>query len=194
MAFNIEEIETDRLPEYAVVPIAFTVESMFEVEQVRGGLGGIQLNEVEVETPYIKDYDAYEDKGPLGWPIKYDIRNWGLLLGSEASRPIAAAAIAFDTPGVNMLAGRRDLAVLWDIRVHPDCRWDGLGTEMFHRVIKWCRSKNCRQLKIETQNVNVPACRFYAKHGCHLGEFNRYAYVGHPEVAHEAMLIWYLDL
>ena len=50
------------------------------------------------------------------------------------------------------------------------------------------------QVKIETQNVNVPACRFYSKQGCHLGEYNRYAYVGRPEVAREVMLVWYLNI
>ena len=49
-------------------------------------------------------------------------------------------------------------------------------------------------MKIETQNVNVPACRFYAQQGCHLGAILRYGYAGCPEVAHEAMLLWYLDL
>ena len=58
----------------------------------------------------------------------------------------------------------------------------------------WARKKGCRQLKIETQNVNVPACRFYARQGCELGAIHRYGYAGCPDVAHEAMLLWYLKL
>ena len=43
------------------------------------------------------------------------------------------------------------------------------------------------------QNVNVAACRFYAKH-CILGGVERYGYAACPEVAHEAMLLWYRGL
>ena len=102
--------------------------------------------------------------------------------------------MAFNTPGVHMLKGRKDLAVLWDIRVHPDFQRNGIGTKLFNYAAKWSREKGCRQLKIETQNVNVPACRFYAKQGCRLGVINRYAYAGHPKVGHEVMFIWYLEL
>ena len=92
-----------------------------------------------------------------------------------------------------MLAGRDDIAVLWDIRVHPDHRRSGIGTALFAEVVKWSRQKSCKYLKIETQNINVPACRFYAKQGCRLGEINRFAYI-EPRVAHEVMLVWYLNL
>ena len=50
-----------------------------------------------------------------------------------------------------------------------------------------------KQLKIEAQNNNVPACRIYVARGCHLGAIDRYGY-NDPRVAHETMLIWYLDL
>jgi hypothetical protein len=60
--------------------------------------------------------------------------------------------------------------------------------------VDWSRERKCTHLKIETQNVNVPACRFYAKQGCRLGAIDRYGYAGHPQVGHETMLIWYLDL
>jgi hypothetical protein len=40
----------------------------------------------------------------------------------------------------------------------------------------------------------VGACRFYAKQGCELGGIHVYGYAGCPQVAHETMLLWYLDL
>ncbi len=42
-------------------------------------------------------------------------------------------------------------------------------------------------LIVETQNINVPACLFYAKHGFYLGAINRYAYAELPD---EVELIW----
>jgi hypothetical protein len=49
-------------------------------------------------------------------------------------------------------------------------------------------------LAIETQNTNLPACRFYSKRGCELAEIRMSAYRDCPEVAEEAMLIWHLPL
>ena len=78
--------------------------------------------------------------------------------------------------------------------MHPAHRRQGLGATLFNRARDWARERGCAQLKIETQNVNVGDCRFYRAQGCHLGEINRYAYWEHPQVSHEVMLIWYLDL
>jgi GNAT superfamily N-acetyltransferase len=194
MSVSIEEIGPNQLETYSQISIAFTVTSVLSIETVEDGLGGILLNERPVETPYIKDYDAFDSGGPSAWPAQFDIRNWGFLLAYEGSHPVGGAAIAHDTPTLHMLAGRRDLAVLWDIRVSPEARRSGVGTLLIKRSAAWARGREARQLKIETQNINVPACRFYAKQGCNLGEINRYAYAQHPELAHETMLIWYLDL
>jgi GNAT superfamily N-acetyltransferase len=177
MSVEIEEIGADRLSKYAAIPIAFKVESIFHVDLVGRGLGGIQLHEQMVAKPYTKDYDAYDDaERPKQWPHRFDISNWGIFLASEDSQPVGGATVAYNTAGVHMLAGRKDLAVLWDIRVRPDSRRKGIGTALFRYACQWTKQRGCKQLKIETQNINVPACRFYAKHGCLLGEINKYAY------------------
>lgn len=194
MAVTIQEIGVEDLARYAEVPIVFEVRSVLQIDLIDGGLGGIRLREEKVVPPYVKDYDGYEDDGPERWPMRFDLRNWGIFLAVDGTRSVGGVVVAFDTPGVNMLAGRRDLAVLWDIRVHPEFRRRGTGTALFRHAVDWSRDRKCVQMKVETQNVNVSACRFYAKQGCHLGEINRYGYAGHPEVGHEVMLVWYLDL
>lgn len=195
MSVEIEEIGADRLSPYAAIPIAFKVESIFRINLVDSGLGGIRLHEQKVAPSYTKDYDAYDEaERPMQWPHRFDISNWGIFLASANSHHVGGAAVVYNTAGVHMLAGRKDLAVLWDIRVHPDSRRRGIGTELSKYAAQWARQRGCKQLKIETQNINVPACRFYAKQGCHLGEINKYAYAHHAAVAHEVMLIWYLDL
>ena len=90
-----------------------------------------------------------------------------------------------------MLEGRSDLAVLWDIRVLPENRRRGVGAALFGAAEAWALARHCRQLKVETQNVNVAACRFYAHRGCVL----RAAHDGvYPEWPDEAQLLWYKDL
>lgn len=179
---------------FGTVPIAFEVRRVLHPQLLDGGLGGIALHPQPVQPPYLKDYDACAEGGPAGWAQAWDLSRWGFFLARHRGRCVGAAAVAFDTPGVNLLDGRDDLAVLWDIRVHPDFRRQGLGSRLFQRAAAWARTRGCRQLKAETQNVNVPACHFYMAQGCRLGAIHRHAYACHPALAHETMLLWYLEL
>ncbi len=194
MRIQIQDIGPDDLRRYAGISIAFRVESIFRVEVVDQGLGGFRLVEEAVE-PYTKDYDALSEEGrPTGWPERFDVSNWAFFLALDRQDPVGGATVAYDAPGVDMLEGRPDLAVLWDIRVLPERRGEGIGGMLFRHVVGWARERGCKQLKIETQNVNVRACRFYVSRGCELRAIDRQGYAGCPEVAHEAMLIWSLDL
>lgn len=194
MALSIVQVGCGDLAEYSRISIAFEVKSILRVEDSEGGLGGLILREEPIAEPYIKDYDGYDEGGPERWPRRFDVTNWGFFIGYMKGSPVCAAAVAYDTPRVDMLAGRRDLAVLWDIRVEPGARRSGLGTDLFAYAARWARRRGARQMKIETQNTNVPACRFYRRMGCRLCEINLCAYAADTRVAHEAMLVWYLDL
>jgi ribosomal protein S18 acetylase RimI-like enzyme len=81
--------------------------------------------------------------------------------------------------------------VLWDIRVSPDVRGKGIGSRLARRCEAWAISRGCRQLKVETQNINVRACRFYQRQGFDLRVVNRLAY---PELPGEIQLLWYKEL
>jgi GNAT superfamily N-acetyltransferase len=194
MGIKIRTIQPAELDLYAQIPCAFQVDTLLVVEPIAGGLGGLRMREEAVVPPYVKDYDASGEDTPTDWPQMFDVRNWGFFLASEGEQPVAGAAVAWRTSGVRMLANRDDMAVLWDIRVHPACRRQGVGARIFWRAADWAREQGARLLKIETQNVNVRACHFYRRQGCRLGEIDCYGYAGHPHVAHEVMLIWYLDL
>lgn len=190
MTIEVREESLAALAEYARVPIAFEVRSVLDVDVRDGGLGGFMLSERAVEAPYAKDYDAL-DGGPARWPARFDLSKWGLLAARRDGVLVGGAALAFDTPGVDMLEGRRNLAVLWDIRVAPEARGQGVGAALFRAAAAWAAERGCRWLKVETQNVNVPACRFYARQGCALGAIHRFAY---PELPHEIQLLWYREL
>jgi len=191
MTIQIIEIPTSRLDEYGRLPSRFEARSVLKAELVDDGLGGIRLVEIPVEKPYIKDYDL-PGEHPSDWPRLFDVRNWGFFLALLGKDPVGAAAVAFRTGGVHMLEGRSDLSALWDIRVAPEGR--GAGIPLFEHAAEWSRTRGCTQMKVETQDTNLPACRFYRRMGCRLGEIRRFAYSAVPEVAHEVMLAWYLDL
>lgn len=178
------------LSEYGKVPIAFRVTSRFRVEPIQSGLGGLALVEEPV-PPYVKDYDAIAGEGPEHWPERWDISRWGVLSAFDGGERVGGAVMAWKTVGLNMLAGRDDLAVLWDLRVRPDCRGRGVGHLLFSHALAWARARQCREIMVETQNINVPACRFYARQGCELGAIGRDAYMDAPD---EVQLLWYRDL
>ncbi len=190
---GISEVGSDRLPEYARIPTVFEVRTAFRVEPLDLGF---RLVEEPVPEPYVKDYDASDYAGGrvLGWALHFDVSNWGFLMAHDGNEAVGAATVALRTPAVHMLEDRSDLAVLWDLRVQSGRRRQGIGSALFRYAADWARARGCRQMKIETQNTNVPACRFYAARGCVLGGVNRFGYAACPAAAHEAMLLWYLDL
>src|SRR5262249_31655013 len=104
---------------------------------------------------------------------------------------VGGAVIAVRTADLRMLGGRDDVAVLWDIRVAPGLRGAGVGSALFRAAAGWAGARGCGWLKIETQNVNTAACRFYQKMGCTLGAIDRFAY---PELPGEVQLPWWKAL
>jgi GNAT superfamily N-acetyltransferase len=179
------------LGEYERISIAFEVSAVLDVAAKDGGLGGLVFVERRLAAPYVKDYDALPGEGPATWARRFDLARWALFAARDGERLVGGAVVAHDTPGVDMLEGRTDLVVLWDIRVESGARRRGVGRRLFAAAIAWARERGCRALKVETQNVNVAACRFYARQGCVLRAIDRFAY---PELPDEVQLLWQMDL
>ncbi|MFW6039140.1 MAG: GNAT family N-acetyltransferase [bacterium] len=188
---QISEQPVSALAAYGRIPITFEVRWVLDVEVHTDGLGGITLLERQLPVPYTKDYDATDGGGPLHWPQRFDLSRWGLLMAHHTDQCVGGAAVVCNAAGLHMLEGRDDLAVLWDIRVQPEVRGRGVGAALFQAAEAWARTRGCEQLKVETQNINVPACRFYARQGCVLGTIHRFAY---PDCPEEVQLLWYKDL
>jgi hypothetical protein len=66
-----------------------------------------------------------------------------------------------------------------------------VGSALFQAAETWARTQGCLQLKVETQTINLPACRFYGRHGCVLKAAHPDAY---PALPQEIQLLWYKDL
>ena len=191
MSVDIREEPLATLAEHGRISIAFEVDRVLECVPREAGLGGLLLTERRLATPYVKDYDVDAGEGPVRWSARFDLTNWGLLVARRDGVRVGGAVLAFDTPGVCTLDDRRDLAALWDLRVAPDERGRGVGHALFAAAEAWAAARGCRQLKVETQNVNVRACRFYMRQGCVLGAIHRHAYATLPD---EVQLLWYRGL
>jgi GNAT superfamily N-acetyltransferase len=188
---TIRQESIARLGAQGETSIEFVVERVLDVSVIDQGLGGIVLIEKEAGSPWRKDNDSSDEHRPTRWSERFDTANWGLFRAYDDETRVGGAVIAFDTPDVWMLEGRKDLAALWDLRVHPDRRSCGVGSALFSAAEDWARARGCRRLKVETQNTNVPACRFYARRGCTLGGINRFAYRHMPD---ETQLLWFKEL
>lgn len=90
-----------------------------------------------------------------------------------------------------MIEERHDIVCLWDIRVLPNQRGRGIGRQLFRAMEEWAKERRCTLLKIETQDINVPACKFYENLGCELRVVDESVY---PVELNEIQLLWYKGL
>ena len=196
MEISIQQIHADQYPLYDQIPNWFRVESILEVQAPEDGLGGLSMRAVKLAQPYIKDYNDDSGDRPSQWADELDLSDWGIFLARDEGQPVGGAAVSTDPADVFPMDAFQpgEMAVLWDLRVHPEKRGRGIGGALFDHAAGWARRRGYRWLGIETSNVNLPACRLYARKGCELGAIHRYGYARAPEVSHEAMLLWYLKL
>ena len=167
------------------------IKSEYRVRHIDNGLGGILLEEVPVD-PYVKDLSVYDRA--CEYEKNFDITNWRFYMAFDGETPVGAATVAGTTPDLNMLGGRTDACVLWDIRVADAYKHQGVGQGLFDMAKAGAEEDGYAQMIIECQNNNVTACNFYRKQGAMLGKIDMYAYYTEPEVKDDIQFIWYLDL
>lgn len=185
---DIVEAPQSKIGEYGEIPSRFEVRSVFRVdgEQAESAI----LTEVPVAQPWIKDYDCIPDEGPANWSKRWHPASWTLFGAYAGSICVGACVITLESADGGSGTGP-NTAVLWDIRVHPDYQRRGVGRELFNATLAWAKRRGCRQLTVETQNINVRACRFYQQMGCRLASIERRAYAAFPD---EVKLVWSLSL
>lgn len=185
------EVDKSFLELYDKVSMNVNVYSEYKVKRINNGLGGFVFEEVSVE-PYIKDLSIYERAAE--YENEFDITNWRFYLAFDGDIPVGAMTIVGKTEGLNMLYGREDACVLWDIRVADTYKHKGIGQKLLNMGILNARKDGYQQLIIECQNNNVAACKFYQKQGAVLSKIDMYAYYSDPESRNEIQFIWYLDI
>jgi streptothricin acetyltransferase len=143
---------------------------------------GVVRYEVVSVRPYRKCYGPHAGDDPsahLKAPDKAVFLAY--LDGSVAGRVIVSE-------GWNGYAWIDDIAV--DVRR----RRAGVGRALMDRAVAWAVERSLPGIRLETQDNNVPACKFYESYGFHLGGFDRDLYRGLDEETKEIALFWYLPL
>lgn len=188
---HFKEVDKSYFGLYDKVSMKVDVHSEYKVKRIDNGLGGFIFEEIQVE-PYIKDLGIYDHA--VEYENDFDITNWRFYMAFDGDVPVGAMTVAGRTEGLNMLSGRTDACVLWDIRVADAYKRKGIGQELFDMGIRGAKKERYHQMIIECQNNNVPACRFYQKQGAVLSKVDMYAYYLDPEVKDEIQFVWYLDI
>lgn len=189
---TVKEVDKSFLELYDTVTMNVNVSSEYKVERINNGLGGFMLKEVQVDEPYIKDLSVYERAAE--YEERFDISNWRFYMAFDGDIPVGAMTVAGKTEKLNMLYGREDACVLWDIRIADAYKRNGIGQKLLDMGVSDAKKDGYRQMIIECQNNNVPACRFYRKQRAVLSKIDMYAYYLEPEIRDEIQFIWYLDI
>lgn len=81
-------------------------------------------------------------------------------------------------------------ALIEDIAVAKDYRKNGVGTALLNKAMEWAKENDCCGLMLETQDINVSACHFYAKHRFVIGAVDTMLY-SNFSTANEIAIFWY---
>jgi GNAT superfamily N-acetyltransferase len=165
----------------ARLSIAFEVREVLDLAALRGG----DVRARPVGQPWVKDYAV--DHPPTGWLERFETAQWRLLADEEEDRWLGAAVLIQGDPAIDLLEGRADRALLWDLRVAPEHRRAGVGRRLWGAAERWARHAGASELVVETQDINVPACRFYRRQGCDVLRVDPNAYPEHPG---EVQVLW----
>lgn len=81
-------------------------------------------------------------------------------------------------------------AYIEDIAVAKDYRKCGVGTALLNTAINWAKLNNFCGLMLETQDINLSACRFYSKNNFIIGSIDTMIY-SNLSSANEIGVFWY---
>ena len=181
----VREEPVAQLPLQAKIPVAFRVERYLDVTPSPGSRGVLLLKEQVARKPFDKDYDAIPNNDPASWLTRFNTASWALLGAYQRDERVGGAVVI--PPGDDAVHREPGIAVLWDIRVVPGKRGDGVGAALFKAAMAWAKGRGLSALQAETQNVNLAGCRFYERMGCRLVSADANAY---PEFPDEVRMIW----
>jgi GNAT superfamily N-acetyltransferase len=184
-SFEIRRDDDRQFAEYGSVSSAFVVRERVDLGRLASSSPAIPT--CSISSPWVKDYDAIPGNAPASWPAQFDVREWAMLAAYVGPRRVGGAIVVTDASALTGVGGRPGCGLLWDVRVAQDMRGRGIGRSLLAGAEHIAAAARRRALDVETQDINVPACRLYAAAGYQLLELTPDAY---PRAPSEARLVW----
>lgn len=188
MPLDVRLEDESALSAYASIPIAFEVRERLDPASTR--LDGQQLRSVPVTPPYVKDYDALPLNAPSSWSTRFNLSRWTFLAAFISERRVGGEIVIAEPGELLDESVPPSYALLWDLRVAPAHRGRGVGSALLNDAVTRMRIAGAAGIAIETQDINVPACRLYAACGFAVTKVVPQAYSG---LLGETKLIWTLS-
>jgi ribosomal protein S18 acetylase RimI-like enzyme len=183
MTVEIRRDESRSLSAYAAISSAYEVRAALQVPRV----GVRALPSRIVSTAYRKDYDAIPGNHPRDWPTRFAVERAEFIAAYRSGERIGGAVAVVDPSDVAKLGGEAPLALLWDLRVAPAVRGRGVGRALLAAMEARVREIGLPGIVVETQDINVAACRLYAGAGFRITSVDAHAYI---ELPGETQIIW----
>jgi len=163
MPVTIRPLIPKDIPHLAALRPGYRSETVFEVERLHDGFQfGWRLVEKRLPVPF--------DKGHLYdfTPSVQDEIRGRLALGADGCEWVAA-----DGPHlIGILDAEyrawNNTVFIWNLMIDVDYRGQGIGRALWACGVDYGQARGARAITLETQQTNVPACRFYLKMGCQL--------------------------
>jgi ribosomal protein S18 acetylase RimI-like enzyme len=118
-----------------------------------------QLRLERLSQPYTRDFRSGLTLGDIQRYLQ--LLPQGLCLAAWVDGQVAGIAIA----GAEIWNGT---LWIWEFHVAPAFQRMGVGRRLMDTLAQLARARGLRTLRVETQNTNVPAIRFYRSLGFHL--------------------------
>ncbi len=173
MEFVIKELDFKNQGDFGLCDMSFTATSKLVLNAADGRISYT----IEPIPPYRKNYGPRQNNFD-----EYE---------HDPHRVIFLAYMSGELAGeVRLSKYWNRFALLDDFVVEPKFRKQGVGRALIQSCIAWAYEKGFPGVTLETQDINVPACRLYESCGFKLHGFDAYLYkaMNLPEIA----LFWYL--
>lgn len=136
---------------------------------------------------------TYELLPPGAWK-RYPAEDYTSYLRSEQKQAFLARTEAGECAGfLAISASWNGYGWIDELYVHAPWRGQGVAERLFQAARQWAQEKRLIGLGLETQDNNLPACRFYTRMGMRLGGANSMVYQRFGgDIAGETALYWYM--
>lgn len=185
MSVVIRREDSQSLVDYAGISTAYEV--CEAIHPLVAGAPGLPLPRTPVSPAFRKDYDVVAGNHPRDWAAQFSVDDARFLGAYSNGRRVGSAVVVVESSDAIRLGGKRGYALLWDLRVTPAARGQGIGRALLRAAETEAAEAEAAGIVVETQSINVAACELYARAGYAITKVDANAY---HELPTEVQVMW----